>query len=400
MKKQARHELSPLSSAMRHLLHSVLIIMGLGLFMVDAEALTKKEQNKSLEKTKQYLADNNCVDAVLEAAGVAYSGGDNSHLARYYIAVCQDKLGDPSSSLSTLSLIDQSKLNDEQRSVLQELVKRNVPTYESRPFAVTLSYGLLNFENDPSFKDGHFTDLIASYANESVSLTIGGETVDIKQVKGSTYSQTQVLGVGEYRLMQAIGLKLGYRQQSSSEATVDGSSNTIIGIRWFNERAQVGYTRAASSYDNYYPSVLRLAQNTFDGSYAFGDYFETGVFTLSGKVFQISPEKIANKPGLLPATQLKKQYASNEVGVRYAKGSFVLGASLWSGEQVFAVLGDGFLVYSNSNLHTGGQKFSFDYDPQGCWSLGLMFASENMKFTSSSKTGHSTTSAIAGSIKF
>ncbi len=362
-------------------------------------ALTTEEESASLARARNAYSKGDCVDTILEVAGTSFSKSPNSNLAKYYKAVCQDQLGDPASSYQTAILIQADRLDSEKRSTVQNLIKKLSAVPESKPFSVTLSGGAMNFSKDVTFTSGTFTDLVAYYGSASNSLTIGAETVGMKQVSGASYSQQHWLVVGEHRFIDAIGLKLGYRNQSSSSATVDGSTNTLASLRWFNSSAQLGGTYAVSAYDKYYPGKLEISQITVFGSYSLGDLFGSGLFTLDAKAHQINP-KMNYNPKLTNSVALQEAYNSTEATLRYSLPAFSIAATVWSGEQVFAVLSDAAVVFSNATVHTGGQKLSVDYYYLDVWSAGVLYGSEAIKDISTGIIGQSTVTSLSTSIYF
>ncbi len=362
-------------------------------------ALTRSEEAASLDRARQALAKGDCVDAILESAGIALSSSPNSHVANYYKAICQERLGDPASSYQSAMKILPNKLDEEKRKQLEELIGRLTYVPSSKPFSITASGGLINFTKDTTFTDGTFTDLVGSYASAANSLTLSGETAAIKQVNGSSYSQSHWIVLGEHRFMDSIGLKLGYRNQTSSAATVNGATNIISGLRWFNTQAQLGATYSTSAYEKNYPGKLHIAQTSFFGTYAFGDWNKTGLLSIDVKMHQINP-KMDYNPKLYNSVAFKDAYGSWEAGLRYSISSISLATTFWSGEQVFAVHADGAVVYSNSTLHTGGQKFSVDYYYDGIWSIGALYGMEQLKDISTGIIGQSTVTSLSTSFYF
>ena len=380
-----------------------LIPVGLGLLwsgIVYARTMTEGEKRSAINRAKKEIDRDNCVDAMLELAGVAKSGGSEADIANFYIAQCQDKVGDYTLSYETATRINPNSLPKNQSTTLKALIERLSTVPEPKPWSISAVAGGLTFEGDQSLKNGYFYDLMASYNTASTSVTLDYEPGAIKLIDGSDYSQTQMLIIAEQRFINAIGIKLGYRTQSSSTSTISGASNLMVGARWFHDLTQVGVTYAMSQYPKYYPANLEVNQVTGYFSTGFGNAFDWGLIGLDLKYHNITPQMTFSKARYPTVTAFKSAYTSTEIGVRYTLSPFSLALSTWSGEQVFAVLGDGLVVWSNSTVHKGGQKLSLDYFYETSATFGLFYAMDSLENTSTKATGSVTAIGINGTFFF
>jgi len=380
-----------------------LIPIGVGLVLggsVYARTMTEAEKKSSIARAKKEIERDHCVEAMLELAGVAKIGGPEADTANFYIAQCQDKLGDYSLSYETASRINPRSLPTNQGATLKALIERLSAVPEPKPWSISAVAGTLTFSGDQSLKDGYFYDLMASYNTVSTSVTVDYEPASIKLVDGSDYSQTQMLIVAEQRFIDAIGVKLGYRTQSSSASTLAGASNIIAGARWFHDMTQVGVTYAMSKYPKYYPANLDVNQLTGNFSTAFGNAFDWGLLGLDLKYHNITPQMTFSKAKYPTVTAFKSAYTSTEIGLRYTLSPISLALSTWSGEQVFAVLGDGLVVWSNSTVHKGGQKLSLDYFYETSATIGLFYAKDSLENTSTNSTASVTALGLNGTFFF
>ena len=380
------------------------MLMGLVTLLLAAPsmAMTEEEQAKSLVHAKKAFDQGNCEETILYAAGPALSGGSSASMANYYIALCQDKLSDPASSYKSAMQVDQSKLSHAQKDNLKDLITK-LTTYEvQRPFTIALSTGSLAFQNDSAFDKGNFYDVVGSYNSINTSVTLGYEQVAITPLTGTTYKQRHEIIVAEQRFMDAVGVKLGYRLQQANAANVDSSTNMLGALRWFNSSAQLGLTYAQSSYPSYVPGAVNVSQVTLFGSYTLGNPTGIGMFTLDLKGHQISPTS-SYDPSVSPYMYYlpsEKQYFSNEFGLRYTKSGVSLAVGGWLGSQIFAVLSDGFVVYSNATTHTGGQKVSLDYYYEDICSFGVAYGVERTKAAGTNVVGSSAVTSVNASFSF
>ena len=385
----------------KHSPYSLPRLLPLLLFGISGQAmaLSAKEQKASLTKAQKAFEQGNCIDAVLESAGTALSENTNGQLARFYIARCQNLLGDPASSYKTALSIDKQKLDKEQKTELLDLIAKLEAVPSAKSLSFGLGAGLLGYDNDKTFDRGTFFDVNASYNSKDISVAVGAESVSIDQKTGATYTQTHWLALGELRVLDSIGLKSAYRKQKASSSTIDDSSNAIVGARWFNSVAQVGASYIMSQYPNYYPGELAINQSTAHGSYTIGSAFDTGALTLDLKLHRIIPDMKYN-PRLTNSDALEDAYSSMEGTLRYSHSSWSFAITNWFGEQVFAVLADGFLVYSNSTVHTGGVKLSADYFYQDIGSIGVLYGLESLKDISTGKVASSSVTSLNASLYF
>ena len=380
-----------------------LIPMGIGLVWgsgVYARTMTDAEKKASITRAKKDIERDHCVDAMLELAGVAKSGGPEADTANFYIAQCQDKLGDYALSYETANRINPRSLPTNQGATLKALIERLSAVPAPKPWSISAVAGSLSFTGDQNFKSGYFYDLMAGYNTATTSVTVDYEPASLNLTDGSNYTQTQMLIIAEQRFIDAIGIKLGYRTQSSSASTLADASNVIVGARWYHDMTQVGITYAMSQYPKYYPANLDVNQFTGYFSTAFGNAFDWGLFGLDLKYHNITPEMTFSKSKYPTVTAFKSAYTSTEIGVRYTLSPFSLALSTWSGEQVFAVLGDGLVVWSNSTVHKGGQKLSLDYFYETSATFGLFYAMDSLENTSTKSAASVTALGLNGTFFF
>jgi hypothetical protein len=349
-----------------------------------SRSIKRDENSGPLTRAKAAFERGDCVDTILEAAAIAAKPGSDGDIAKFYIAQCQEQLGDLALSYETAKKANPKGLSPDQRAELDDLLKRLSAPYSPKRWAVTGSAGVVIFKNDQYLKDGFFYDVVGSYLGDNTSITFDYEPSSIKLVDGSTYTQTQMVLVGEQRFLDSLGIKLGYRQQSASSSTYDGASNYLIGGRWFNSQSQIGATYAASQYPNYYPASLAVSQISAFGSTSFGDISGgPGLIGIDARVHSIKPQMTYSKKTYPTVAAFNDSYNSYELGLRYSLSPVSIAGAIWGGEQVFGVFSDMFAVWNNSTVHTGGRKISFDYYYQSTAALTLFYASDDLKNTAS-----------------
>jgi len=155
-----------------------------------------------------------------------------------------------------------------------------------------------------------------------------------------------------------------------------------------------------SKYPKYYPANLDVNQLTGNVSTAFGNAFAWGLLGLDLKYHNITPQMTFSKAKYPTVTAFKSAYTSTEIGLRYTLSPISLALSTWSGEQVFAVLGDGLVVWSNSTVHKGGQKLSLDYFYETSATIGLFYAKDSLENTSTNSTASVTALGLNGTFFF
>ncbi len=349
-----------------------------------ARSVRRDDQSGPLARAKAAMDRGDCVDAILEAASITSKPGADGDLAKLYIAQCQEKLGDHALSYKTAQATNSKNLGAGHRAELDELLERLAAPFKPKRWAITGSFGTMSFSNDQYLKDGSFYDVVGSYLGDNTTVTVDYEPSSIKLVDGSTYSQTQMVVVGEQRFLDAFGIKLGYRNQSASASTYNGASNYLIGGRWFSAQSQLGLTYAASQYPNYYPAQLDVTQISGFGSTSFGDvYSSPGLIGIDVRVHTIKPQMTYSKKTYPTVTPFNDSYNSYELGLRYSLSPVSVAAVFWSGEQVFGVFSDMFAVWNNSTVHTGGRKLSVDYYYENIAALTLFYQNDDLKNTAS-----------------
>ena len=360
--------------------------------------MKREDHSNALSRAKAALDGGDCVNAILEAASVANKPGPDADLAKLYIAQCQEKLGDLALSYETAQKANPKSLNASHRAELEDLVGRLSAPFETKSWAITGSAGALTFNNDQYLKDGFFYDVVGTYMGANTTVTVDYEPSSINLVDGSTYTQTQIVVVGEQRFLDAIGVKLGYRSQSASASTYNGSSNYLVGGRWFNASSQIGATYAASQYPNYYPASLSVSQFSGFASTSFGDSFsKPGLLSFDGKVHSIKPQMTYNQKTYPTVTPFNDSYNSFELAVRYSLSPVSVAGGFWSGEQVFGVFSDMFAVWNNSTVHSGGFKGSLDYYYENKAAFTVFFMNDSLKNTASKAASSVSVIGVNGS---
>ncbi len=76
---------------------------------------------------------------------------------------------------------------------------------------------------------------------------------------------------------------------------------------------------------------------------------------------------------------LESSYFSTELGFTHAKGSFISTASIWFGEQVYAVRDNGFTIYNLNELHNSGYRLSSRYSINKDLGVKLSYSNEDYK---------------------
>lgn len=80
---------------------------------------------------------------------------------------------------------------------------------------------------------------------------------------------------------------------------------------------------------------------------------------------------------------LENNYFSSEFALTHTKGAFISTASVWFGEQLYAVRDNGFTVYNLNELHTSGFLLSSRYKASKDIGVKISYSSEDYKTYSS-----------------
>ena len=366
-----------------------------------SRTMKREDKGSALARAKAELDRDHCVETILEAASVSNKAGQDGDLAKLYIAQCQEKLGDLSLSYATASKINPKTLSEAHRTDFTDLMKRLSGQNQIKKWSVTGSVGALKFNNDQYLKDGYFYDIVGSYLGANTTITVDYEPSSINLSDGSVYTQTQTVVVGEQRFLDAIGVKVGYRNQSASASTLNGASNILVSGRWYGGLSQIGATYTSSQYPKYYPAKLEVNQVSGFASTGFGDAFRVpGQIGLDAKVHSINPQMTYSQKAYPTVTPFKDSYSSFELGLRYTYSPVSVTAGFWSGEQVFAVLSDMFAVWNNSTVHKGGKKLALDYYYQDVAAFSLFYLADDLKNASSNASASVSVIGLNGSFFF
>jgi len=246
--------------------------------------------------------------------------------------------------------------------------------------AVAPYLGFASYDSNTSDKDtliGMYSIMIEDtysieFSIESRTLTYT-DTTKLKQINLATSYKA--------KLKNNIKLNTLFHYISSNQDQSDGTIITLFGAeKKYKNNLELGLQASASFYN-----LDSLAKKIFQ----IKPTIEFDYGHKSSKWGALHP-KISFyyiKPSAENVTTLENSYFSTELELTHINSTFINKASIWFGEQLYAVRDNGFTIYNLNELHTKGWSISSRYKIDNNLGAKLSYTNENYQTFSAATLG-------------
>lgn len=230
------------------------------------------------------------------------------------------------------------------------------------PYTATGSY------NSNISASDSIVGLYTMIQKETYSIELSVESKKQKYNDGSNLNQ--INSVFSYKTKNSNNLKYNTLvHYIANNADSDEAIITLVGMdKTYNKNLILGLDVAYSFYNTntLTKNVLQL-RPSLKFKYGRSDS-KWGILYPRISFYYIKP--------INPNANLKNSYFSTEIGITHAKNSYITSASMWFGEQLYALRDNGFTIYNLNELHTKGFLVSTSYKIYKYVNLKISYSNE------------------------